>query len=87
MTRLKINLPALEKLTSLRTLSQPLQAQGLLDQEHSLIGKFVLLGRNLFSYYAGLYTEHAMGGPDAAEIEYASWMPYGDRNDSRTLPQ
>jgi hypothetical protein len=75
MTCLKINLPASETLTSLLSLSQPLKAQDLLEQEHSLVGKLVLLGRNLVSDYVGLYTEHAMSSPDAAEIEYASWMP------------
>ncbi len=65
MTCLKSNIPASEYLPSWLTLLQPLERQALL----------ALLDRYLFGFYVGPANAHAAIRPDAADIEYASWLP------------
>ncbi len=62
MTCLKSNIPASEFLPSWFTLLQPLERQTLLD-------------RYLFDVYVGPATAHVASRPDAADIEYPSWLP------------
>lgn len=75
MTCLKINLPASETLPSLLTLPHPLKGQALLEHDHVIISRLAFLSRYLFGAYVSPATEHAVSGPDAADIEYASWLP------------
>lgn len=78
MTCLKINAPASETLPSLLTLltlPHPLKGQALLEHDHVIISKLAFLSRHLFGAYISAATEHAVIGPDAADIEYASWLP------------
>lgn len=73
MTCLQITLPVPGNGPAVLTLPQPLTAQALLALEHAVAGSLDLLRRDLFG--AGLGTASAMRRPDAAELEYASWMP------------
>ena len=75
MTCLKGNFPVSQTLPSLLTLLQPLDGQPLLEHERVFISKLALLTRYLFGAYVSQATEHAVSGPDAADIEYASWLP------------
>ena len=78
MTNLKITLPVSGAVPALLTLPQPLTAQALLELEHAVIGTLAMLGRDLLDTGAVTspeHSEHATQGREAAEIEYASWMP------------
>ncbi|MES2098454.1 MAG: hypothetical protein V4569_01405 [Pseudomonadota bacterium] len=75
MTCLKLTLPASGTVPALLTLPQPLTAQALLELEHAVAGTLAMLGRDLLGTGAGISLEPVVSQPDAAEIEYASWMP------------
>jgi hypothetical protein len=75
MTCLKFTLPASGTVPALLTLPQPLTAQTLLELEHEVIGTLAMLGRELFGAGVATIPGHAVSRPDAAAIEYASWMP------------
>lgn len=75
MTCLLLTFPPIGGLPTLLTWPQPLTPQGLLEIEQSVAGTLGILRRDLLS--AGLASTPAQPRPplDAAEIEYASWMP------------
>jgi len=75
MTCLLLTFPPIGGVPTLLTLLQPLTPQGLLEIEQTVAGTLSILRRDLLS--AGLESTpaHAPPQPDAAEIEYASWMP------------
>ena len=75
MTCLKSTLPAAGATPALRTLAQALTAQALPDIEHAVIGALAVLGRELFGVGLGMAPEPTGSQPDAAALEYASWMP------------
>ena len=73
MTVLNINLPAPKTLPSWLSLPHPVQGQALLELDHVFISKLALLDRYLFgAAYASPAAVHCL---DAADIEYASWLP------------
>lgn len=65
MNSLKSNVAVSEFLPSWLTLLQPPERQALL----------ALSDRYLFGAHVGPTTAHAVCHPDAADIEYASWLP------------
>jgi len=56
-------------------LPQPVTAQALLEFEHAVTGALAMLGRDLFGTGGGSAPAPAVRRSDAADIEYASWMP------------
>jgi len=75
MTCLLLTFPPIGGLPTLLTWPQPLTPQGLLAIEQSVAGTLGILRRDLLN--AGVESTSAPALPhfDAAEIEYASWMP------------
>lgn len=74
MTCMQLNLPLPSAGPALLTLPQPLTAQSLLELERAVAGTLGMLRRDLLSVGLGVAPEPAVRRPDAAEIEYASWM-------------
>lgn len=75
MTCLNVTPPASGTVLALLVLPQPLTAQTLLELEQAIVGTLARQGRDPAGAGDGLLPGRAAGGPDAAEIEYASWMP------------
>ncbi len=75
MTSLQLTLPVSGSVPALLTLPHPLTPQGLLELEHAVSGTLSTLRRDLLSASAEPSPVHAVRSSDAAEIEYASWMP------------
>lgn len=75
MTSLQLTLPVSGSVPALLTLPHPLTPQGLLELEHAVSGTLSSLRRDLLSASAEPSPVHAVRSSDAAEIEYASWMP------------
>jgi hypothetical protein len=75
MTCLKLTLPASDTVLAVLTLQHVLTAQKLLELEHAVAGTLAMLGRELGGAGVGSVHEHDASRTDAAEIEYASWMP------------
>jgi hypothetical protein len=75
MTSLQLTLPVSGGVPALLTLPHPLTPQGLLELEHAVSGTLSTLRRDLLSASAEPSPVHAVRSSDAAEIEYASWMP------------
>jgi|APIni6443716594_1056825.scaffolds.fasta_scaffold77664_2 hypothetical protein len=75
MTCLQITLPVPGTGPAVLTLPQPLTPQALFELEHAVAGTLGLLRRDLFGAVVGTFHENAVSRLDAAEIEYASWMP------------
>ncbi len=75
MTCLKLTHPASGTVFAVLTLPQPLTVQSLLELEHAVAGTLAMLGRDLAGADDGTAREPAASRGDAAEIEYASWMP------------
>jgi hypothetical protein len=75
MTCLLLTLPPISGVPTLLTLPQSLTPQGLLEIEQSVAGTLGILRRDLLSAGFESTSAHALPQPDAAEIEYASWMP------------
>lgn len=75
MTCLQITLSLAGTGPAVLTLPQPLTPQALLDLEHDVAGTLGMLRRDLLSMGFEAAPEHAVRRLDAAEIEYASWMP------------
>ena len=73
MTCLQLTLSASSPVPALLTLPQPLTPQALLDLERAVSHTLDMLRRDLLS--AGAAPGQAAQRPEAAEIEYASWMP------------
>jgi hypothetical protein len=75
MTCLHLTLSVPGAVPASLTLPQPLTPQALLELERAVADTLGMLRHALLS--AGVWTapEHAGRGPDAAEIEYASWLP------------
>lgn len=75
MTCLQITLPVPGVGPAVLTLPQPLTPKALLELEAAVAGTLGMLRRDLFG--TGLWNDpkHAVNRTDAAEIEYASWMP------------
>jgi hypothetical protein len=75
MTCLLLTLPPISGVPTLLSLPQPLTPQSLLEIEKTVAGTLGILRRDLLS--AGVASSPAQVLPqvDAAEIEYASWMP------------
>jgi hypothetical protein len=57
------------------TFAQPLTAQTFLEIERTVISALEILGRELFGVGIGMAREPAVSEAEAAELEYASWMP------------
>ncbi|RFO97307.1 hypothetical protein DIC66_09270 [Rhodoferax lacus] len=66
MTCLKTTRPAL---------AHPSSRQAFPEIESAVIGALARLGRELFGVGLGMAPEPATSPSDAAEAEYASWMP------------
>lgn len=75
MTSLILTLPASGHAPALLTLPQPLTAQALRDLEQAVTDTLALLGRDLFAHSPEAACGHSLSRAEAAEIEYASWMP------------
>ena len=61
---------------ALLTLPHPLTPQALLEVEHAVCGTLgLLLSRDLLGAAVGTNHEIAVRRTEAAEIEYASWLP------------
>jgi hypothetical protein len=75
MTCLKFTLPASGTAPDLRTLPHPLTERAFLEIEHAFIGALSTLGRELFGIGLGMAPEPVASRTDAADVEYASWMP------------
>ena len=75
MTCLQLTLPVSGSAPAVLTLPQPLTALALLDLEHAVAGTLGMMRRDLLSAGLAQVPMHARPRPDAAEIEYASWMP------------
>lgn len=75
MSCLKLTLPASDTVLAVLTLPQTLTAPTLLELEHAVIGALAMLGRELGGAGVVSVPEHDPNRTDAAEIEYASWMP------------
>ena len=75
MTCLRLTHPASGTVFAVLTLPQPLTAQSLLELEHAVAGTLAMLSRDLTGAGDGAPPEPAASRLDAAEIEYASWMP------------
>lgn len=75
MTSLILTLPASGTAPALLTLPQPLTAQTLRDLGHAVADTLALLGRDLLANSPGLASSQTLSRAEAAEIEYASWMP------------
>jgi hypothetical protein len=75
MTCLLFTLPPIGGVPTLLTLPQSLTSQGLLEVEQSVAGTLSILKCDLLSAGLEPTSAHALPQPDAAEIEYASWMP------------
>lgn len=75
MTCLQLTLPVSGSVPAVLTLPQPLTALALLDLEQAVAGTLGLMRRDLLNAGVVQAPTHARPRPDAAEIEYASWMP------------
>ena len=75
MTCLLITRPPISGLPTVLTLPQPLTPQDLLEIEQSFTGTLGILRRDLLNAGVESTPVHALPRLDAAEIEYASWMP------------
>ncbi|MCX7202693.1 MAG: hypothetical protein NTV17_10615, partial [Burkholderiales bacterium] len=75
MTSLQLTLPVSGGVPALLTLPHPLTPQGLLELEHAVSGTLSTLRRDLLGASVECAFVHALPPSDAAEIEYASWMP------------
>lgn len=75
MTCLKSTIPASDSVVDVHALPRPLSTQALLEFEHAVIGALTTLGREMFGLGLGMASHPAASRPDAAEVEYASWMP------------
>jgi hypothetical protein len=56
-------------------LAQPLTARTFVEIERTVISALEILGRELFGVGIGMAREPAVSEAEAAELEYASWMP------------
>lgn len=75
MTCLQLTLSVSGTAPALLTLPQPLTPQALLEVENAVSRTLGMLRRDLLGTGIGAAPEHAARPLDAAEIEYASWMP------------
>lgn len=75
MTCLKLTLPVLGTEPAVLTLPQPLASQAMLEIEHAVAGTLGMLRRDLCGLGSGAAPAPVVCRSDAAEIEYASWMP------------
>ena len=75
MTCLLLTLPPISGLPTVLTLPQPLTPQGLLEIEQTVAGTLGILRRDLLGTGVASTPAHALPQLDAADIEYASWMP------------
>jgi hypothetical protein len=75
MTCLLLTLPPISGLPTVLTLPQPLTPQGLLEIEQTVAGTLGILRRDLLGAGVASTPAHALPQLDAADIEYASWMP------------
>ncbi len=75
MTSLQLTLPVSGGAPALLHLPYPLTPQGFLELEHAVSGTLSTLRRDLLGASVEPASVHALPPSDAAEIEYASWMP------------
>jgi hypothetical protein len=75
MTCLLLTLPPISGLPTVLTLPQPLTPQGLLEIEQTVAGTLGILRRDLLGAGVASIPVNALPQLDAADIEYASWMP------------
>jgi len=75
MTCLLLTFPPIGGLPTLLTWPQPLTPQSLLAIEQSVTGTLGILRRDLLNAGVKSPSAPALTHHDAAEIEYASWMP------------
>lgn len=75
MTCLKLTVPASATVPALLALLQPLTAQALRKLELVVVGTLDALGPDAFDAIVGTARAPTPSRTDAAEIEYASWMP------------
>jgi hypothetical protein len=75
MTCLKSTLPESGTAPDLCTQSQPLPERTFHEIEHAVIGALTTLGRELFGVGVEMAPEPTASRPNAADVEYASWMP------------
>jgi hypothetical protein len=75
MTSLQFTLPVSGGAPALLNLPYPLTPQGFLELEHAVSGTLSTLRRDLLGASIEPASVHALPPSDAAEIEYASWMP------------
>lgn len=75
MTCLTLTDPAARTPMSVGMLRPTLTAQDLPVLTHAVIGALLLSGRDLCGNTDRLNPLHAVDRSDAADIEYASWMP------------
>jgi hypothetical protein len=75
MTSLQLTLPVSGGAPALLNLPYPLTPQGFLELEHAVSGTLSTLRRDLLGASVEHASVHVLPPSDAAEIEYASWMP------------
>ena len=75
MTSLQLTLPVSGGAPALLNLPYPLTPQGFLELEHAVSGTLSTLRRDLLGASVEPASVHVLPPSDAAEIEYASWMP------------
>lgn len=75
MTCLKSPLSAPGAMPALDALPHALTAQACLAIEHAVLDALTLLGRELLGSSMGMAPEPSLSAQQAADIEYASWLP------------
>ena len=75
MTSVQLTLSVSGTAPALLTLPQPLTPQTLLELEQAVSSTLGMLRRDLIGAGSEAAPGPAAGRPEAAEIEYASWMP------------
>lgn len=75
MTCLQITLPVPGTDPAVSALARALTPQDLLELVHAVADTLGVLRPDLFGAGLGTAPEHAVIRPDAADLEYASWMP------------
>ena len=75
MTCLKFTLPAAVTVTTIFARPPPMTAQILLERDQEVTKMLIILNRDQFGAGVETSSVHAVSRPEAAEIEYASWLP------------
>lgn len=75
MNRLTFTLCASRNAPALLTLPEPQTAQDLLELEQAVAGTLAHLERELFGASGATASLRATQGSQAADAEYASWLP------------